>query len=116
MLGDGSALDVALIALPLTQDYETTFRVFEPNPMAMKVRLMALKVSAIETVTVKAGTFETYKVELSPLDGESGGGRILHITKDEPRCLVRSESKLPAMSGGGTAVAELQRIKATGSE
>ena len=114
VLGDGSALDVALIALPLAQNYETTFRVFEPS--AMKIRLMALKVSAVETVTVKAGTFETFKVELSPLDGEPGGGKILHITRDEPRCLVRSESKLPAMSGGGTAVAELQRIGKIGTE
>lgn len=114
VLGDGSALEVALVALPLAQNYETTFRFFEPS--TMKVRLMSLKVSAIETVVVKAGTFESFKVELSPIDGELGGSSILYISKNAPRCVVRSEAKLPAMAGGGTVVTELQRIGTIGTE
>lgn len=114
VLGDSSSLGVTLVALPLALNYETTFRLFDPS--TMKVRLMALKVSAVEAKAVKAGLFESYKVELSPLDGEPGGDSILYISKNTPRCVVRSESKLAAAAGNGFVVTELQRIEAIGAE
>ncbi|MFQ5626083.1 MAG: alpha/beta fold hydrolase, partial [Methyloligellaceae bacterium] len=107
VMADGSALDVVLAALPLAPEYETTIRVFDP--MTQKIRPMSLKVTGKEELQVKAGSFATHKIELAPLDGEAGGS-VLNIATDDPRCLVRSETKLPAAMGGGTLTMELLSI------
>ncbi|NIR48670.1 prolyl oligopeptidase family serine peptidase [candidate division KSB1 bacterium] len=107
VMPDGSALDVVLPALPLASDYETTIRVFDP--LTQKVRPMSVTVAAKETVNVKAGSFDTYKVEMEPLDGDPGGS-VQNVAVKQPRCLVRSQTKLPAQMGGGTVTMELQSI------
>jgi hypothetical protein len=70
---------------------------------------MSLKVTGKETLTVKAGAFETYKIELKPLDGEAGGA-TLNIAADKNRCVVRSEATLPAAMGGAKVTTELVNI------
>jgi dienelactone hydrolase len=107
VLGDGAALEVTLAALPLAPNYETTIRVFEL--VSRKIRPLSLKVTGMETVTVKAGAFETFKVEMKPLDGEAGGG-VLNVSSDKNRRVVRSFANLPAMTGGGTVTTELVNI------
>lgn len=107
VFADGPGLEVALVALPLAEGYETTLRAFDP--LSQKVRPWSLKVTGKETLQVKAGSFETYKIELSPLDGEPGGMEI-HICTNSPRCVVRNVSKLPAAMGGGTLTTELNSV------
>lgn len=104
VFGDEAALEIALEALPLSSGYKTTLRVFEL--ITQKSRPMAVEVTGMEDVTVPAGSFEAYKLELKPLDGEPGGG-TLFISEKDPRCIVRSTFQLPAMMGGGTATTEL---------
>ncbi len=108
ILGDGAALEVTLAALPLAPNYEATVRVFDL--LTRKVRPMSLKVVGKETIAVPAGSFETYKIEMKPLDGEAGGGGIVNFAMDKNRCVIRSQATLPAMMGGGTVMTELVRI------
>ncbi|MFQ5640658.1 MAG: alpha/beta fold hydrolase [bacterium] len=107
VMADGSALEVVLAALPLSSGYETAIRVFDP--ITQKIRPMSLKVTGQEKLDVKAGAFDTYKVEIAPLDGEPGGS-VISVSANAPRCMVRSETKLPAAMGGGTVTMELQSI------
>ncbi|HUV35339.1 MAG TPA: S9 family peptidase [Patescibacteria group bacterium] len=108
VFGGDTAMEIALEALPLTSGYKTTLRVFEL--ITQRSRTMLLEVTGMEDVTVPAGSFEAYKVELKPLDGELGGG-TLFISEKDPRCIVRGTIQLPAAMGGGTATSELVGMK-----
>ena len=66
-------------------------------------------VKGIEEVTVPAGTFETFKVELRNMDGEPGGGTV-YISTNPSHHKVRSIMTLPPMMGGGTITSELQAV------
>lgn len=104
VFGDGAALELAIGAMPLAQGYKTTLRVFDLQ--MQKPRPMLLEVSGMEIVTVPAGSFHAYKLELKPLDGELGGGTML-VSQKAPRCTVRGTFQLPAQAGGGTFTTEL---------
>lgn len=107
VFGDEMALDMAVAAMALAPGYRTPLRTAEAG-MQQRVRYWSLSVAGEEPVTVAAGTFQTYRVVLEPIDNE-GGGRTFWITKDTPRVIVKSESKLPPAMGGGTAVTELTK-------
>ena len=107
VFGDEIGLDIAVAAMPLAPGYRTTLRTPETG-MQNRVRYWSLSVAGEESVTVPAGEFQTYKVVLEPLDNE-GGGRTFWVTRDTPRIVVKSEWKLPAMMGGGTATSELTK-------
>lgn len=72
---DSASSDVTIGCLPLAEGYSTTFRYFDIERFALKPqgpdkeRLLKLKVAGTERVTVPAGTFDTYKVELISTDG-----------------------------------------------
>lgn len=72
---DSASSDVTIGCLPLAEGYSATFRYFDIerlglNPQAPdKEKLMQLKVVGMERVTVPAGTFDSYKVELASSDG-----------------------------------------------
>jgi len=107
VFGDGSAMDVAISCMPLAPDYKTSFRYFDL--LAQQVKVYVLEVTGMESVTVPAGTFETYKVELRPMGNETGGGTVFVDTKS--RYQVRATMQLPAMAGGGTVTTELTSIE-----
>jgi hypothetical protein len=98
--GPGSMQCIA--TLPLAEGYSTNFRNFDTQ--GQKEKLMALKVAGIESVTVGAGTFESYKVEVSSADGGSDK-QTIWIAK-ESRKPVKLEATLPSM-GGATMTMEL---------
>ncbi len=104
----GSVMDLMFMVLPLEEGYKTTVRFFELQ--MQKVRPMALEVIGTETVTVPAGTFETYKVEVKPLDGEEGGG-VVYVMKDGNKYPVMADMKLPPQAGGLVIHTELQSAK-----
>jgi len=108
VFGDASALEVAITTLPLASGYETTLRTFAIATRT--VRPMLLTVIGKETVTVPAGTFEAFKIELKPLDGDPGGGTYL-VSEKDPRCVVHATVNLPAQAGGGTITAELVSLE-----
>lgn len=99
--GPGS-MDV-IATLPLADGYKTSF--CNLDVQKMQPRIMQLTVSGSETVTVPAGSFDTYKVEVAPADG--GADHItIWIAKDkhEP---VKYSAVLASM-GGATLTGELQ--------
>lgn len=104
VFGEDAALMLAIESMPLEKGYKTTLRVFDL--MMMKAKPMLLKVTGIETVTVPAGSYDAYKLELKPLGDEPGGGTIF-ISEKDPRCMVRSTMLLPPQAGGGTMTTEL---------
>ena len=106
--GSGATLDLLFAALPLEVGYKATVRSFEIQ--MQKVRPMSLEVVGTETVTVPAGTFEAYKVEIKPLDGEMGGG-MTWVMKDAPGYPVMADMQLPPQSGGLVIHSELVKFE-----
>jgi dipeptidyl aminopeptidase/acylaminoacyl peptidase len=103
--GSDGALEVVLGALPLRPGYRTTLRTVEAG-MTQQVRLWSVRVEGEETITVPAGTFDTFEVALEPLDGEGGGG-TLWLATEEPWFVVKALLNLPPAMGGGTATMRL---------
>jgi hypothetical protein len=89
--------------LPLADGYTTTFRNFDLQKQ--KVKLIALKVAGSESVTVPAGTFDTFKVELSSADGGSDKETVW-IAKDSRKAV--KVAAVMAEMGGATLTAELE--------
>ncbi|HMF91338.1 MAG TPA: alpha/beta fold hydrolase [Candidatus Angelobacter sp.] len=91
-----------IACLPLAEGYATTFRNFDLQKQ--KEKLLQLKVVGSEKVTVEAGTFDAFKVEITSADG--GNDReTLWIAKDS-RKAVKIAAVLGSM-GGATMTAEL---------
>ena len=92
----------SIACLPLADGYTTTFRNFDVQ--TQKEKLMSLKVAGMESVTVAAGAFESYKVEVTSADG-GADKQTMWIAK-ESRKPVKLEASLPSM-GGATMTMEL---------
>jgi dienelactone hydrolase len=99
VFGSDAALEATLAGMSLQEGFQTPVRYAEVG-MQQRVRFFQLKVDGAETVEVPAGSFETWKVELKPLDDE-GGDQTYWITREAPHHTVRVEGKLPAQMGGG---------------
>jgi hypothetical protein len=103
LFADGPGASFSIAALPLAEGYSATFRNLDVQ--TQKLRLMQVKVVGSEPVTVPAGAFDAWKVELGPADGGPGKA-TLWIAKDS-RKPVKSSAVLPQM-GGAVMTAELQ--------
>jgi dipeptidyl aminopeptidase/acylaminoacyl peptidase len=108
VFAEGAGMDLVLSALPLAPDYTASVRLF--SVLAQKVRPMRIAVTGTDSTTAPAGTFATYVVQVTPLDGDDAGTATYHLTTTAPHVTVRAETKLPAMMGSGTAVVELQSM------
>ncbi|HEV3202450.1 MAG TPA: alpha/beta fold hydrolase [Bryobacteraceae bacterium] len=102
LFADAAGAQQVIGCLPLADGYTTTFRNFDLQKQ--KTKLMQLKVAGTETVTVPAGKFETFKVEITSADGGSDQS-TLWIAKDS-RQAVKVSSVIAAM-GGAKMTAEL---------
>jgi hypothetical protein len=96
----GHALSIA--CLPLAEGYTTTYRNFDLQKQ--KEKLLQLKVVGSENVTVAAGTFDAFKVEITSADG-GADHETLWIAKDS-RKTVKIAAVLASM-GGATLTGEL---------
>ncbi|HKV93054.1 MAG TPA: alpha/beta fold hydrolase [Candidatus Angelobacter sp.] len=95
LFADGPAAKQSISCLPLAEGYTTTYRNFDVQQQ--KVKLFQLKVTGTEKVTVPAGTFDTYKVEISSADGGSDK-ETLWITPDTHKP-VKEYQVLQSMGG-----------------
>ena len=93
---------IPLSTLPLETGYTAT--IHQLDFMTMSAKAIILKVAGTEKLTVKAGTFDSYKVELTPAEGE--GAAVVWIDTTT-RNILKSEAILPAMMGGGSVITEL---------
>lgn len=100
LFADGSGGRLAITCLPLAEGYSATFRNFDLQQM--KPKLQQLNVVGSEKVTVPAGTFETYKVEITSAEG-GPDQMTLWVAKDS-----RKAVKMATAMAGMTITAELQ--------
>ena len=80
---DDNALHFLLPALPLAQGKSFNLSVFSTGDGATKV--LTVKVAGIENVTVPAGTFAAYRLELTGMQVPV----VMHVTQESPRRLIR---------------------------
>ena len=97
-----TAAVLSIACLPLADGYTTTFRSFDLQ--RQKPKLLQLKVDGSETVTVPAGRFETFKVEVTSADG--GPDRSTMWIAKDTRQPVKITMSMPAMAGA-TMISEL---------
>ena len=102
LFADGAGANEVIGRLPLAEGYTASF--FNFDVQSQKVMVRQLRVAGAESVTVPAGTFDCFKVEVS---AEDGGKTTLWIAR-EPRRVVKAVSSSPRMQGA-TITAELQK-------
>jgi len=102
LFADGPGSTNVVAALPLAEGYTTSFRNFDAQ--AQKVKTVQLKVLGSESVTVPAGSFDAFKVEVVTVDGPSA---TMWVAK-ESRQVVKVVSILPQMNGA-TMTMELKK-------
>lgn len=95
VFGDGAGNFDVIAALPLALGYAASFRTLDLQ--TQKLVLKSLKVVGIESVTVPAGTFEAYKVEITSADNEADKTTVW-IAKDS-RKVAKVSAVLTAFNG-----------------
>jgi len=102
IFADGAGAYDVLARLPLAAGYSTTFRNFDVQKQ--KAQIKQLKFLGTESVTVPAGTFDAYKIELTSADNESDK-QTVWIAKDSSK-VVKITATLPSL-GGAKLTSEL---------
>jgi hypothetical protein len=102
LFADGAGAYDVLASLPLAEGYTATFRNFDLQKQ--KVALKQVKVTGEEKVTVPAGSFEAFKLEVASAEGEPGKTTVW-VAKDS-RKVVKIVTTLPQMNGA-TMTSEL---------
>jgi hypothetical protein len=95
IFADGAGANFVIGCLPLAEGYTTVYRNFDLQKQ--KVKVMQLEVAGSERVTVPAGTFDAFKVELSSADGGPDKSTVW-IAKDT-RTPVKISTVMPEMAG-----------------
>ena len=102
LFADGAGTYDVIAALPLADGYTLSFRNFDV--IKQKPQLKQLKVVGSESVTVPAGTFDAYKVEIVSTDNDADK-QTVWIAKDT-RKVVKISAVLPSL-GGAVLTSEL---------
>lgn len=95
IVGDGAGAFEVIARFPLTDGYATTLRNFDIQ--TQKVQMKQLKTVGSESVTVPAGTFDAYKVELVAADNDADK-QTVWITKDTHK-VVKIVATIPSLGG-----------------
>lgn len=98
LFADSAGALQSFAALPLTAGYKTTFRNFDLE--TRKPKLMQLVVTGTETVSVPAGSFDTWRVEITSPD--VSGKTVLWVAKGQHIAV-----KYTANMDGASVTAEL---------
>ncbi|HEX9611070.1 MAG TPA: insulinase family protein [Gemmatimonadales bacterium] len=80
---DDNALDFLVVALPLAEGKSFNLNVFSSGEGVSKV--VTVKVAGVENVTVPAGTFAAYRLEVAGMQVPV----VMHVSTDSPRRLLR---------------------------
>ncbi len=102
LFADGAGTYDVIAALPLAEGYSTGFRNLDLQKQ--KLTMKHLKVLGSESVTVPAGTFEAYKVEITSAENDVDKTTVW-IAKDT-RKVLKISAVLAALNGG-TLTSEL---------
>jgi hypothetical protein len=102
LFADGAGAYYVLASLPLAEGYTVTFRNFDLQKQ--KIVLKRMKVAGAEMVTVPAGSFEAFKLEVTSAEDEPGQSTVW-VAKDS-RKVVKIVTVSPRMNGA-TLTSEL---------
>jgi dipeptidyl aminopeptidase/acylaminoacyl peptidase len=102
LFADAAGAKQSISCLPLAKGFSATYRNFDV--LKQKVKLMQLNVSGVESVTVPAGTFDAYKVDITSADG-GDDKETLWIAKDSHKPV--KQSAVLASMGGAILTQEL---------
>ncbi|MCS6808660.1 MAG: prolyl oligopeptidase family serine peptidase [Bacteroidota bacterium] len=102
LFADGTGTSAVLATLPLAEGYTTMLQNFDI--MSQSLKQFELKVAGVENVSVPAGTFDAYRLEIVPANGEAGSSTIW--IANEGYKVVKERQVLPQMNGA-IVVAEL---------
>ncbi len=103
LFAEGNAAHDSIARLPLAEGYSTLFRNFEVQKQ--KPALKQAKVTGIEDVKVPAGSFKTWKVDVTSAEGEPGSTTLW--VDQASRKVVKTSTVIPQM-GGAVVTMELQ--------
>jgi hypothetical protein len=102
LFADGAGAFDVIGALPLAEGYTLAFRNFDVQKQ--KPQIKQLKVVSSESVTVPAGTFDTYKVDIVDTENDADK-QTVWIAKDTGK-VVKISAVLPSL-GGALLTSEL---------
>jgi len=102
LFADGAGSFEVIASLPLADGYSVGFRNFDVQKQ--KIQMKQLKVLGSESVTVPAGKFDAYKIEIVAADNESDK-QTVWVAKDT-RKVLKISAVLPSM-GGAVLTSEL---------
>jgi Protein of unknown function (DUF3108) len=102
IFADGAGAYDVIARLPLAEGYAATYRNFDVQKQKTEVK--QLKFVGTESITVPAGTFDTYKVELTSAD-DASDRQTVWISKDSSK-VVKVSAILPSL-GGAKLTSEL---------
>ena len=100
-----AGFELAVASMVLEPGFQGVVRFIDP--LQQRVRTMRLTVEEGEEMTTDAGTFATYQVALTPIDGDDTGAQSMLVRRDAPHYVVRVEQQLPPAAGGGTLTSVL---------
>jgi len=95
VFADSVGASQSIACLPLAENYSATFRNFDLQKQ--KPKLMQLKVTGSEQVTVPAGVFDAYRVEVSSAEG--GPEKMTMWIARDSRKSVKLSAVLTEMNG-----------------
>jgi len=95
LFADGAGAFDVIASLPLADGYSLSFRNFDVR--TQKPQIKQLKVAGSEKVTVPAGTFDAYKVEIVDT-GNEADKQTVWIDKDS-RKVLKISAVLPSLNG-----------------
>ncbi len=95
LFADGAGTFEVLASLPLADGYSLSFRNFDV--MKQKPQIKQLKVVGTESVTVPAGTFDAYKLEIVAADNDADK-QTVWIDKGS-RKVLKISAVLPSLNG-----------------
>jgi hypothetical protein len=95
LFADGAGSYEVIASLPLAAGYSLSFRNFDIQKQ--KPQLKQLKVLGTESVTVPAGTFDAYKVEILAADNDADK-QTVWIDKGS-RKVLKISAVIPSLNG-----------------
>ncbi len=103
LFADAAGSQFVLASLPLAEGYTTTYRNFDLQKQ--KPKLMQVKVAGAESVTVPAGTFDAWRLELTSAEG---GPEKMTLWVDKTSRKPVKMSAVLAQMNGALLTSELQ--------
>jgi hypothetical protein len=95
LFADGAGTFEVIASLPLADGYSLSYRNYDV--MKQKPQMKQLKVVGLESVTVPAGTFDAYKVEIVSADNDADK-QTVWIDKGS-RKVLKLSAVLPSLNG-----------------